>query len=325
MSEAASLLTLYSDVKRIPIRWVWYPYIAEGKITLLQGDPGDGKSTMMIHLISELSKHGGKTPDGQVLGRPIRVIYQCSEDGAGDVIKARLEECGAECQNIAFINEEIHDGLTLDDERILQAIVMFRPKLIVIDPIQAYIGSGLDMNEATRARKLMRRLGLWASRYHCAVVLIGHMNKKQGSKELYRSLGTIDIIAAARSVLQLERDGEVRTIKQIKNNLAPKGKDIKFIIDGTKGFQWMLVHQEQKPAEPVIPPPQLIPKTKRELAEILLQRELKEKDVAAMDIQSLLKSYGIGNKTMQEAKADLCISSYRRNRRWYWHMELETC
>ena len=75
--------------------------------------------------------------------------------------KARLERCGADCRKIAFINEEVYNGLTLDDERIRQAIIEFRPRLVVIDPIQAYLGSDSDLQIAGRARKLMRRLGMW--------------------------------------------------------------------------------------------------------------------------------------------------------------------
>ena len=111
------LLTLYSEVQSTDVRWLWYPFIAIGKITLLQGDPGDGKSTMMMNLIAELST-GGKTPDGCKIGAPQKVIYQCSEDGVSDTIKPRLERCGADCSKIAFINEEVYNGLTLDDERI---------------------------------------------------------------------------------------------------------------------------------------------------------------------------------------------------------------
>ena len=201
------LLTLYSEVQSTDVRWLWYPFIAIGKITLLQGDPGDGKSTMMMNLIAELST-GGKTPDGCKIGVPQKVIYQCSEDGVSDTIKPRLERCGADCRKIAFINEEVYNGLTLDDERIRQAIIEFRPRLVVIDPIQAYLGSDSDLQIAGRARKLMRRLGMWAAGYDCAIVLIGHLNKKEGSKGLYRSLGSIDVVAAARSVLQVERDTE---------------------------------------------------------------------------------------------------------------------
>ena len=115
------LLTLYSEVQSTDVRWLWYPFIAIGKITLLQGDPGDGKSTMMMNLIAELST-GGKTPDGCKIGAPQKVIYQCSEDGVSDTIKPRLERCGADCRKIAFINEEVYNGLTLDDERILQTL-----------------------------------------------------------------------------------------------------------------------------------------------------------------------------------------------------------
>lgn len=106
-----------------------------------------------------------------------------------------VEGCGADCHNVAFINEETHNGLTLDDERIRQVIIDFRPRLVVIDPIQAYLGNDSDLQIAGRARKLMQRLGMWASVYDCAVVLIGHLNKKEGSKDLYRSLGTVVSIA----------------------------------------------------------------------------------------------------------------------------------
>ena len=98
------LLTLYSEVQSTDVRWLWYPFIAIGKITLLQGDPGDGKSSMMMNLIAELST-GGKPPDGCKIGAPQKVIYQCSEDGVSDTIKPRLERCGADCGKIAFINE----------------------------------------------------------------------------------------------------------------------------------------------------------------------------------------------------------------------------
>ena len=83
----SKLITLYSDIQESSVRWLWYPFIAFGKVTLIQGDPGDGKSTMVMNLIAELSK-GGTMPDGRAIGRPKRVIYQCSEDGASDMIES---------------------------------------------------------------------------------------------------------------------------------------------------------------------------------------------------------------------------------------------
>lgn len=176
-----------------------------------------------MNLIAEISK-GGVTPDGKALGRPRRIIYQCSEDGACDTIKPRLESCGADCRNVAYINEEIHDGLTLDDERIREAIIEFKPQLVVIDPLQSYIGNDSDLQIAVRARKLMKRIALWASTYDCAIVLIGHLSKTGHSKELYRGLGSIDVVASARSVLQVERDKTMDLVRFVYQSCCWKQK-----------------------------------------------------------------------------------------------------
>lgn len=320
----SGLVTLYSDVKAEPIRWLWYPYIANGKITLLQGDPGGGKSTMMMNLIAELSK-GGATPDGKALGRPQRVIYQCSEDGIKDTIKLRLEECGADCRNIGFINEEVHDGITLDDERIREAIIEFKPQLVVIDPVQSYIGNEADLQVAVKARKLMRRLSLWASTYDCAIVLIGHLSKKENTKDLYRSLGSIAVVGAVRSVLQVDRNEEdkcIRTVKHIKCNLAPEGEDMMFEIRPLTGFRWLATSpvssdEQDCEAEP------MLPKNKHELAAILLKKLLAGGPVESTEVKRQLSQYRIGDKTINEAKKDMGIKSYRKMRIWYWELPAE--
>lgn len=311
------ILTLYSDVQTTSVRWLWYPFIAVGKITLLQGDPGDGKSTMMMNLIAELSK-GGNTPDGEPVGIPKKIIYQCSEDGVSDTIKPRLERCGADCRNVAFINEETYSGLTLDDERIRQAIIEFRPRLVVIDPIQAYLGSDSDLQIAGRARKLMQRLGMWASVYDCAIVLIGHLNKKEGTKGLYRSLGSIDVVAAARSVLQVERDPEdanIRIVRQIKNSLAPSDGEIRFSITAETGFQWLECQGASIPsAEPEVPEFE----SKTEKAAYLIKKLLSDGDMTARGIYMRLSDEGISRRTAENTKKELGIRSYRKMRQWYW-------
>lgn len=295
------ILTLYSDVQATSVRWLWYPFIAVGKITLLQGDPGDGKSTMMMHLIAELSK-GGTLPDGKTIGMPQRAIYQCSEDGISDTIKPRLEKCGADCRNVAFINEETYSGLTLDDERIRQAIIEFRPRLVVIDPIQAYLGSDSDLQIAGRARRLMQRLGMWASMYDCAIVLIGHLNKKEGTKGLYRSLGSIDVVAAARSVLQVERDAEksdIRIVRQIKNSLAPSDGEIKFSITAEQGFKWLECEIKPDPsAEPETP----VFESKSEKAAYLIKKLLSGGDMRSREIYMRMSDEGISRRTAENTK-----------------------
>ena len=154
----------------------------------------DINSGLYRDVIAELTK-GGCAPDGTQFGSPRRVIYQCSEDGIADTIKPRLLASGADCAMTAFLNEEKLGNITLDDERLRQAIIEFRPALLVVDPIQAYIGNCSDLQMAGKARKLTQRLGMWASMYDCAIVLIGHMNKREGQKNLYRGLGSIDLAA----------------------------------------------------------------------------------------------------------------------------------
>ena len=318
----SKLLTLYSDVTAVPVNWLWQPYIAIGKITLLQGDPGCGKSSMMMNLIAELSK-GGLTPDGRALGAPQRILYQCSEDGAKDTIKPRLLAAEADCSNIAFIDEEIYDGLTLDDERIREAITEWRPKLVVIDPIQSYIGNDSDLQIACKARKLMRRIGMWASTYNCAIVLIGHLSKKEGTKDLYRGLGSIDVVAAARSVLQVEKsaeDEDVRIVRQVKNSLDSKGADLTFEIRPSTGFRWVGVASELPSvcgtdAKPVF---EMLPKNKHELAAILIKKALENGAVESMEIRRIMAEHRIGDKTINEVKSELGIKSYRKMRTWYW-------
>ena len=315
------IVSRYSEVKSTPVNWLWYPYIAVGKITLLQGDPGDGKSTMMLRLIAELS-NGGTTPDGQPFVGSQRVLYQCSEDGVADTIKPRLEASGADCRNVAFINEEVHGGLTLDDERLRQAIIEFKPRLVVIDPIQAYIGNDSDLQIACRARKLLSRLGMWASTYDCAIVLIGHLNKREGTKGLYRSLGSIDVVAAARSVLQVERhvdNPDVRIVRQIKNSLGPSGGEIWFEINSRNGFRWLEPGGNvESPVQQVEEQPQF--QSKLEYAAYLIKKILEEGDVSSKDVFEKLKEQGIGKKTAEEAKKVLGIRSYRQMRQWYWSL-----
>lgn len=123
--------------------------------------------------------------------------------------------------------------------RLEQAVQQTKAQLIVLDPIQAYLGDGVDMHRANEVRPVLKRVAAMAERTGCAVILIGHMNKAQGLKAGYRGLGSIDFRAAARSVLvvgRLKDDPTVRVVAQDKNSLAPEGKSIAFLLDGEHGL-----------------------------------------------------------------------------------------
>lgn len=233
-----------ADVETEPVEWLWKPYIPLGKITVLQGDPGTGKTYLATNIAAILSSGRdfpyGDNSDRKWRDTPVNVIYQTAEDGLGDTLKVRLEEAGANCENIYVINETI-ESFTLDDIRLRETVRFIRPKLVVIDPLQAYLGSDVDMHRANEIRPVMARLGSIAADYKCAFLLIGHQNKASGGKNIYRGLGSIDIIAAARSVLAVnEMPGckTQRAVAQIKSSLAPNGETVLFELDPVVGFAW---------------------------------------------------------------------------------------
>lgn len=190
-----------SEVQSQEIEWLWYPFIPYGKLTIIQGDPGDGKTTMVLNLAAKLSK-GEALDKNMKVTEPVNVIYQTAEDGLADTVKPRLELAGADCERIIVIDES-DKSLSMVDERLEEAIVRTGARLLILDPIQAYLGGGMDMNRANEARDMTKKLGALAEKTKCAIILIGHMNKASGNKAAYRGMGSIDFFAVARSVLRL--------------------------------------------------------------------------------------------------------------------------
>ena len=213
-----------SEIQSQEVAWLWFPFIPYGKLTIVQGDPGDGKTTLVLNIAAKLSK--GEGLDSKMkLTEPLNVIYQSAEDGLADTVKPRLETAGANCENISVIDESIK-SLSMIDERLEEAVIRTKAKLLILDPIQAYLGGGMDMNRANEARDMTKKLATLAEKYQCAIVLVGHMNKAAGNKAAYRGMGSIDFFAVARSVLlvgRVEGEANIRAVVQIKNNLAAFG------------------------------------------------------------------------------------------------------
>lgn len=220
-----------SEITRQEVDWLWYPYIPFGKVTIVQGDPGEGKTMLLMSLIARLSN--GEPVFGQEDARePTTCIYQTAEDGLADTIKPRLEDAGADCSRV-FVIDESKSSLSFTDDRIEQAIVKTNAKLLILDPLQAYLGAAVDMHRANEVRPAFHALGGIAQRTGCAIVLIGHMNKTKGQGSLYRGLGSIDIAGAARSILLVRRlaDGsDVLCLAHIKSNLAALGQTLQFTV-----------------------------------------------------------------------------------------------
>ena len=305
-----------SDVQSQEIEWLWYPFIPYGKLTIVQGDPGDGKTTLVLNIAARLSQGEGLEEDMKA-PEPMNIIYQTAEDGLADTVKPRLETAGADCERILVIDES-DKSLSMADERLEYALKQTGARLLILDPIQAYLGGGMDMNRANEARDMTKKLGALAEKYKCAIVLIGHMNKAAGNKAAYRGMGSIDFFAVARSVLlvgRVEGQPDIRAVVQIKNNLAAFGHPKAFRLS-EKGFEWQGDYEIT--ADEVLGG--IAPKAnKYEQAKRLLQ-ELAETShmVSSTEVFELAKEQGISKRTLESAKQDLQIRAKRNNNTWYW-------
>ena len=295
-----------SEVEETVVQWLWYPFIPFGKVTLIQGNPGKGK-TWLAMAIAAYCTNGKELPNALPI-EPFNVLYQTAEDGIADTIKPRLAKCGADMTRVRFINEE-EKQLSMTDDRIEKAIRQNNVRLMIMDPIQAYLGANVDMNRANEIRPLFRHLSTIAERTGCAIVLIGHLNKSSGSQSDYRSLGSIDIAAAVRSILlvekvEKEKEHDIRVVYQQKDSLAKKENPVAFSL-GEEGLKW-LGEYDISIEDLLMGKAGTKKETKLEKAQkLILELLTKRKVMCLEELEAELLAYGISSRTGRDARKQL--------------------
>ena len=302
-SETVKIIRM-SDVELTPVEWLWKPYLPFGKLSVLQGNPGEGKTYFAMHLAAACTN--GKLLPNMERMEPFNVIYQTAEDGLGDTVKPRLIEAGADLDRVLVIDDS-DVQLTLSDERIEKAIIENNARLVIIDPIQAYLGADVDMNRANEVRPIFMRLGQVAQRTGCAILLIGHLNKAAGMQSLQRGLGSIDIAAAVRSVMfigKLKHDPTMRILTHEKSSLAPPGASLAFSLGDEGGFRW--VGEYDITADEMLSGIEPQRETKTQQAKDLICTLLAGgKQVLSEDIDKAALERGIPGRTVRDAKREL--------------------
>lgn len=318
-------ITKLSDVQAEEVSWLWFPYIAKGKMTLIEGDPGLGKSYITLAIATAIAAGRGLPHTGTT--EPRNVLLLSAEDGLADTIRPRLDIMNADVGRIFAIESAV----VFDDKGLQQvesAINEYNPAIVIIDPLFAYFGSGIDLHRANETRAVMSELTRIAGEHDCALLGLRHLTKSGKDRAIYRGLGSIDITAAARSVLLVgcdPDDSNNRAMVQTKNNLAPLGPAVGYEILENR-FYWKLYTSltaarilatsvDGEEGRPML----------RE-AEEFLQATLSDGPHPAAEVQREAKAVGISDSTLKRARAALKIESYhegqpgKKGQRWMWKL-----
>jgi hypothetical protein len=237
---AAPRVRRLSEITPRPVHFLWAPYLPLGKLTLLDGDPGQGKSWLTAAIATAGSLGWGlpNTPPFD----PFTTLF-FTEDPAEDVLRPRLDLLGADCQRI-WTHDSFEFPIDLsqpaDVARLDDLIPAYHARLIVIDPIQAFLGAKTDIYRPNEVRAVLAPLLRLAQRHTCALLILRHITKARASRSIYAGQGSIDFIAAARSVLLAGSgpdDSTRHALVHIKSNLAAAGPTLGYRFDG-QSFVW---------------------------------------------------------------------------------------
>lgn len=323
-----------SEVKQVPTRWLWFPYIPYGRVTFFEGDPGIGKSWLTCAIAKAVAN--GELLPGQEIMRPPqpkKVLLASAEDDAADTVGPRLTAMGANLENIISVTEPFFldpDGLGRLEATVKQHDI----KLIIVDPLVAYLGDKVDMHRANEVRPMLAGLYYLAKKYQLAVVIVRHYRKGEAENVLHKGQGSYDFAAAVRSIIQVEwaKNGKDRIMWHVKHNGTPKGKPLAYTIvqtdcsiedndDGTlqiwvKGeFQWLGEANEDELQPKTV---NTTPKLRQQAIDFLIQ-QLSAGPKPAIEVQTAAVKAGISVKTLTRAKQGLAVSDKIDNV-WVWKL-----
>jgi hypothetical protein len=321
------------------VTWLWQGRIPAGKLTLLDGDPDLGKSTLSLDLAARVSR-GRSMPDGSPGVGPGDAILLNAEDGLADTIRPRLDAAEADCSRVSVLTVRAGDSEDLpaipDDLAALRQAITDRGALLaVVDPLMAYLGGDVNSHRDQDVRRALAPLARIAEETGCAVLVLRHNSKAQQSNVLYRGGGSIGIIGAARSGLVVAHDpeDETRTILAVaKANLGPKLPSLAYRIvgapNGAGRVDWLgaTAHTAK---DLLTTPPSDEERSQTEMACEVLREVLADGPVEAKQARRETEDgAGVSPRTVDIAKARLGVVAQRegfgRGGRWLWSLPHRT-
>lgn len=308
-----------------PIAWLWRGYIPVGAVTILEGDPATGKSSLARDLIARVTS--GLPMPGETEGQPAsRAILLQAEDSLATV-KAGLNAMGANLSNVIVVNSDNSRGRFRlpDDLSFIEAeVIESKSRILVIDPISSFTDA-LSSSEG-RARECFDKLAGFAERTGIGVVIVRHFRKSSVGREIHRGIGSIGAIAVARSVLAIADSTEKHrhTLVQAKTNLVSAAKPLEYrtIQRGDAiAIEWL--GPSDKPPEELFGPTIADPTAREEAAKVLFA-VLENGPVPARDVYKTARAAGISKRTLDRVKRDIHVKSRKsgsgRDSKWFWQL-----
>lgn len=334
--ERTPVILRVEDVIAKSVDWLWYGRIPKGNLTMIDGDPGQGKSWVTLAIASAVTR-GSPLPghSSEQLLQPGNVLLLTAEDSPADTIRPRLESLGADLSRVEILSavrnpkgEESHLSLISDIKALELALVEGNHSLVIIDPLNAYLGGSLDTHKDAAMRSALAPLAQLADRYNVAILCIRHLTKSGRDKAIYRGQGSIAYTAAARVAhLVGTYEGTERVIVCIKNNLAPFPPSVAFEIKNGcllwKGETDISVNalltNDASSEERT---------TALDKAIVFLEEALSKKERPAKEIQQEAQKATISERTLKRAKAALRIDVWKvgagKEGFWMWSLPSDT-
>lgn len=303
------------------VSWLWPGRLALGKLAILDGDPGLGKSLVALDLCARLST-GRPFPDDGPGPGPANALVLNGEDGAADTIRPRLQALGADLSRVFVLEVDDDTGAALlrlptQTDLLEAAMARTQARLVVIDPLMEFLDPSICTGSDQSVRRALAPLARLAAKYQCVILLVRHLNKRGGPHASYRGGGSIGFLAACRSGWLIAPEPHVphrRVLAQVKNNLAPPQPSLAYEIVAQEGappsLSWLGVSpltadqllEGAATAEYGGP---------RDRAKEFLTDFLEDGARTVREIWATAEEQGVSWRTLRRAKQDLQIRSQR--------------
>jgi hypothetical protein len=322
----AAILTL-SEVKAREIDWLWNPYLALGTLAMLSGDPGAGKTFIAQAIAAALTT--GRMPHSGEPCPPCDVLYLSVENSPEYVLRPRFDLLGGDANRFHLLEGSISgDGaergsVRLADVAVLRdAIEKTKARLVVVDPIQSYLGADVDAHRSNETRPLLDGLARIAAERGCCILLVRHLSKAPTSRAIYRGLGSIDLTGAVRTELMAGSapdDSARRALVQVKNNLGKFGKSLGYVIEEDGKFRWT-GETELTASELLAAEASGYEGGAGSEAEEFIRHELRDGARPAKEVSRVARQAGIAERTLRRARKRLGIKPRKGGMEagWEW-------